>query len=188
VVRDGERVDAAVNREPRVLRVDDALEHDRQRGDRPQPVDVVPRQIGPEGDGPSVHVGAGHPGWQIEEAVAQVPLAAAEHRRVHGHHQRRAAHRLGTPDETLGEAEVGLDVELEPQVGAGLDELLDRDRRRHADDHDHAGLRRGPRGCQLTAGMGEPVERGRRDDDGQGCAAAQQGDTQFPCPAAAQHA
>ncbi|MCP9953992.1 hypothetical protein LUX33_39935 [Actinomadura madurae] len=89
--------------------------------------------------------------------------------------------RLRPPHERLGEGHVRLDEELEPQPGLGRRrrDVPDRDGRGHAHHHDRLGAGRRPRRGPLALGGGEPVERGRRDEDGRRRAVAEQRDARL---------
>ena len=176
--------DAVVHRQPRVLGVEHALDQHRKLGLRPQPGDVVPVQPGRHDDLadmagvaaaavlPQVaQVLHGQPGRQVVEVVAVVAVAAAEHRRVDGDDERLDAGCFGPAHDRLGELQVRLQVELEPQARVGRDlagrrgDVLDRRGRGHADDHDRARAGRGACGGELAVGVREPVERRGRDED-----------------------
>ena len=107
----------------RVVGVEDALEQNRQRRQRSQPVQVVPAQ-GRFKDGGHTGqcraIGHGriacrytrcqvdydHPGWE-REAIALIRLAPPEHWRVDGDDQRRGPSCCRAFDEVTGAAAVG---------------------------------------------------------------------------------
>ena len=112
VIRHDDRRDAVLEREQRVFSGENPLHHQRQRRDRPDPVQRIPRETGiPE----RVHI-VGEPrlpvrrpqllgGVRLEvlerhaaremKSSAHLTLATAQKRHVHRHAHRRISRRLG---------------------------------------------------------------------------------------------
>ena len=97
VVRDDHRCRAVLGREQGVLRGQQSLDHQRQRADRAQPLEVAPgERVVDDRVERLVEVLAPQRLWQVRErqvvrqreARAHVPLAAAGDRQVDGQHQR----------------------------------------------------------------------------------------------------
>jgi hypothetical protein len=106
----------------------------------------------------------------------QVALPPAEDGQVDGDHQGLVAGRGRRLDQRGGGAPVAEDVELEPErpVRHRLGQLGRADGGEGRQAHHRAGGAGRAGGGDFAVGMGEPVERGRGDQEGMGPLAAEQ--------------
>ena len=179
MVRAPQAVDSRVDRAARVLRRADALEQERQRGQRPQPGQVIPRQpliaeqqrplaggrlhilFRRHGEAAAEDRVAGVIGQaqalQLREArQRQVARPPAQCQGVQRDHDGRESGGLGPAHQAFAHLPVGGRVELEPprsiaELGRhGLHRIL----RQRGGDHRDAHGGRGTRGCQVPVPVG----------------------------------
>ena len=184
VVAHDDRVDAVLDGQARVLRGQDALEHERQRSDqtadRSRGSRQVRRLVSTRGDrsvsdvhGSMVAVVGGGAGEVAEGAAARSPSAdrgpgsrGPAGRRSARSRRSRPRRRASTSDRVT--AGIGLDIELEPAraVRRGGRDLLDRATRRRRERERDAARRRGAGRRHLPVGMargrGPPSARSRQ--------------------------
>ncbi len=172
VIRDDDRLGSRLNRELRIVRVEDALDHQRKLRERAQPFDVLPGGR----HAPWVHdlllaltdvveMRGGHLRRQPEPRT-RLAVARAEDGRIH-----RGAHHLATglfglPHDVAGELLVGLKVQLEPE-GRSRDagDLANRGVGGHAHDPRDPGRRGATRRLQLAIRMEDSMVGGRGQQD-----------------------
>ena len=179
VVGDDQRIGAQRMRELRVLGMQHALEHERQRGLRAQPGDVVPaRRRGQQATAEFAATRRRRRSGRFTAATsggrrsrrAALAVTCAVHRRIHRQHQRFVAGGFRAAHEFEVEAALALQVELEPQRPRRLDRTsratCSSGTLACALEH-HAGALRG--GCQRDAEIRRSRARGagryRRDQD-----------------------
>ncbi len=212
VVGDDQPVDAGVEREPRVLGVEDALEHDRQLGLLAQPCKVGPGDarvgelVGPVADrGTGVLLGrllersaehgiaevVGHAlAFQERQIrVAQIARAPAEQPRVERDHDRLVAGVARTRHEARRQIPIPRPVQLIPAAGRAhrLGDVLDRMRGGRAEDRREAVRGRRARHRQLAFGMHDRLHAHGREQHGRGHRGAEHGRAEIPDGDVAQH-